>query len=74
MGLSPQRPLYRAYRVPTLVAFGEFARMCGASVPTDLPAHVNDFVAMRVASFRRGRAAAAEVRSSIGSRPMAHIA
>ncbi len=52
-------------RVPALVAFGEFARMRGASVPTDLPAHVDDFVAMRVASFRRGREAAAEIRGGI---------
>jgi hypothetical protein len=37
-------------RVPALVAFGEFARLRGASVPTDLPAHVDAFVAMRVAS------------------------
>src|SRR5205807_7924279 len=44
-----------------LVAFGEFARLRGASVPADPPAHVDGFVAMRVASFRRGREAAAEV-------------
>ena len=54
-------------RVPMLVAFGEFARLRGASVLADLPAHVDDFVAMRVASLppwpecryrgpRRGRA------------------
>ncbi len=71
----PTGYLSRAYstrtalrRVPVLVAFGEFARLRGASVPTDLPAHVDDFAAMRVASFRRGRAAAAEVRSGIESR------
>ena len=52
-------------RVPAAVAFGEFARRRGASVPADLPAHVDDFVAMRVASFRRGQAAAAEVRGGI---------
>jgi len=52
-------------RVPALVAFGEFARLRGASVPADLPAHVDDFVAMRVASFRRGQQAAAEVRGGI---------
>ena len=37
----------------------------GASVLADLPAHVDDFVAMRVASFRRGQAAAADVRGGI---------
>lgn len=52
-------------RVPVLVAFGEFARLRGASVLADLPAHVDDFVAMRVASFRRGQAAAAEIRGGI---------
>ena len=52
-------------RVPALVAFGEFARRRGASVPADLPAHVDGFVAMRVASFRRGREAAAEVRGAV---------
>ncbi len=57
-------------RVPLLVAFGEFARMRGASVPADLPAHVGGFVAMRVASFRRGQQAAAEVRG-FGPRPEA---
>jgi len=52
-------------RVPVLVAFGEFARLRGASVPADLPAHVDGFVAMRVASFRRGGDAAAGIRSGI---------
>ncbi|MGO9082045.1 MAG: tyrosine-type recombinase/integrase [Streptosporangiaceae bacterium] len=52
-------------RVPALVAFGEFARMRGASVPADLPAHVDDFAVMRVTSFRCGREAAAEVRGGI---------
>jgi hypothetical protein len=52
-------------RVPALVAFGEFARLRGASVPADLPAHVDDFVAMRVASFRRGAEAATEIRGGI---------
>jgi len=52
-------------RVPAAVAFGEFAQRRGASVPADLPDHVDDFVAMRVASFRRGQAAAADVRGGI---------
>ena len=52
-------------RVPVLVAFGEFARRRGASVPADLPAHVDGFVAMRVASFRRGRDAAVEIRGAV---------
>ena len=51
--------------VQALVAFGEFARMRGASALADLPAHVDDFVAMRVASFRRGRDAATEVRGPV---------
>ena len=51
--------------VQALVAFGEFARLRGASVPADLPAHVDDFVAMRVASFRRGQEAAAEIRGPV---------
>ena len=34
-------------RIPAALAFGEFARRRGASVPADLPAHVDDFVAMR---------------------------
>ena len=53
------------HRVPALVTFGEFARLRGASVPADLPAHVEDFVAMRVASFCHGREAAAEVRGPV---------
>ncbi len=52
-------------RVPALVAFGEFARLRGASVPADLPAHVDGFVAMRLASFRRGREAAADIRGPV---------
>ena len=52
-------------RVPVLVAFGEFARLRGASAPADLPAHVDGFVAMRVASFHRGREAAAEIRGAV---------
>ena len=52
-------------RVPVLVAFGEFARRRGASVPADLPAHVDAFVAMRVASCRRGPEAAGEIRGGI---------
>ncbi len=48
--------------VQALVAFGAFARRCGASTLADLPAHVDDFVAMRVAVYRRGRDAATEVR------------
>jgi hypothetical protein len=35
------------HRVPVLVAFGEFARRRGASVPADLPAYVDGFVAFR---------------------------
>ena len=52
-------------RVPVLVAFGEFARMHGASALADLPAHVGGFVAMRVASFRRGQDAAGEIRGVV---------
>jgi integrase/recombinase XerD len=52
-------------RVPALVAFGEFARRRGASVPADLPAHVDGFVAMRMVSFRRGQQAAAEIRGPV---------
>jgi integrase/recombinase XerD len=51
--------------VQALVAFGEFARRRGASVLADLPAHVDDFVAMRVAAHRRGRDAATEVRGPV---------
>jgi integrase/recombinase XerD len=53
------------HRVPALVAFGEFARRHGASVPADLPAHVDGFVAMRVAACNRGRDAATEVRGPV---------
>ena len=52
-------------RVPMLVAFGEFARLRGALVLADLPAHVDGFVAMRVASYRRGLNAATEVRGAV---------
>jgi integrase/recombinase XerD len=52
-------------RVPVLVAFGEFARLGGASVPAELPAYVDDFVALRVAGYRRGRDAAVEVRGPV---------
>ena len=52
-------------RVPVLVAFGEFARLRGASVPAHLPAHVDGFVAMRVASFRRSGEAAADIRGAV---------
>jgi integrase/recombinase XerD len=37
----------------------------GASVLADLPAHVDDFVAMRVAAYRRGQDAATEVRGAV---------
>ena len=52
-------------RVPMLVAFGEFGRLHGALVLADLPAHVDGFVAMRVASYRRGLNAATEVRGAV---------
>ena len=52
-------------RVPMLVAFGEFARRRGVLVLADLPAHVDGFVAMRVASYRRGPGAATEVRGAV---------
>jgi integrase/recombinase XerD len=52
-------------RVPVLVAFGEFAWMRGALVLADLPAYVDGFVAMRVASFRRGQQAAGEIRGTV---------
>jgi integrase/recombinase XerD len=42
-------------RVPLLVAFGEFARARGALAVEDLPAHVEAFVAARVASSRSAR-------------------
>src|SRR5260370_29446210 len=48
--------------VQVLVAFGEFARRRGASVPADLPAHVDGFVAMRVAAYRRGGGAGTQGR------------
>ena len=51
--------------VQALVAFGEFAGRRGASAVADLPAHVDDFVAMRVAAYRRGRDAATEVRGPV---------
>src|SRR5262245_4612405 len=51
--------------VQALVAFGEFSRRRGASVLADLPAHVDDFVAMRLAACRRGRDAATEVRGPV---------
>jgi integrase/recombinase XerD len=50
------------HRVPALVAFGEFARLRGASVLADLPAHVDDFVAMRVAAHRGDRRAGVTAR------------
>jgi site-specific recombinase XerD len=53
-------------RVPMLVAFGEFARVRGASALADLPAHVDGFAAMRVASYRRGSDAAVEIRRAVG--------
>jgi integrase/recombinase XerD len=42
-------------RVPLVVAFGEFARAGGAVVVGDLPDHVDDFVAGRVAVYRCAR-------------------
>ncbi len=51
--------------VQAVVAFGEFARLRGALALADLPAHVDDFVAMRVAAYHRGRDAATEVRGPV---------
>jgi integrase/recombinase XerD len=51
--------------VQALVAFGEFARLRGASAPADLPVYVDGFVAMRVAGSGCGRDAAAEVRGPV---------
>ena len=51
--------------VQALVAFEEFARRRGAPALADLPAHVDGFVAMRVASFGRGRDAATEARGPV---------
>ena len=42
-------------RVPQLVAFGEFAHARGAVAVEDLPAHVEAFVAARVATSRSAR-------------------
>lgn len=42
-------------RVPLLVAFGEFAWLRGARVVGELPAHVDAFVAERVAEHRGAR-------------------
>lgn len=42
-------------RVPLAVAFGEFARRRGAKVVTDLPAHVDAYVAERVRGHRGER-------------------
>jgi integrase/recombinase XerD len=50
------------HRVPALVAFGEFARRRGALVLADLPAHVDGFVAMRVAEHCGARRAGATAR------------
>jgi integrase/recombinase XerD len=50
-------------RVPVLVAFGEFARLRGASVPADLPGYVDGFVAVRVAAHRGARHAGVTVRN-----------
>lgn len=50
---------YRArnvpHRVPVLVAFGEFARASGAASVSDLPAHIDAFLAERVAERDRAR-------------------
>jgi integrase/recombinase XerD len=43
-------------RVPLVLAFGEFARARGASTVEDLPGHVEQFVAERVARCRGVRA------------------
>jgi integrase/recombinase XerD len=51
------RSVYR--RVPLLVAFAEFAQQRGATTVGDLAAHVDAFVAQRVADHK-GRAGAAE--------------
>jgi integrase/recombinase XerD len=42
-------------RVPLVLAFGEFARARGAGAVEDLPAHVEGFVAARVAAYRCAR-------------------
>lgn len=51
--------------VQALVAFGEFASGRGVSAVADLPAHVDEFVAMRVAAYRRGRDAGTEFRGPV---------
>ncbi len=43
-------------RVPLVLAFGEFARAAGAGDVEDLPAHVETFVAARVAAYPCARA------------------
>lgn len=53
------RPRSVHRRVPLLVAFGEFAKRRGATTAEDLPAHVEAFVAQRVAD-RKGRAGSTE--------------
>jgi len=42
-------------RVPQVLAFGEFARQRGAQAVTDLPAHVDAYVAKRVSGHRGER-------------------
>ena len=56
-------------RIPTAFAFGEFALERGASTVGDLPAHVEDFVADRVARHHASSASqrpmAKEIRGSV---------
>ena len=55
------------HRVPTVFAFGEFARERGAKAVSDLPAHVEAFVAIRVVLHekRSTRPMAKEVRGPV---------
>ena len=56
-------------RVPLLIAFGEFARAGGARTVEELPAHVDAFVAERIAgrlgTRQGGRQVAKEVRGPV---------
>ena len=53
-------------RVPVLIGFGEFARGRGARTVEELPAHIDAFVAQRVAERGRARPERAETDAGKG--------
>ena len=64
-GHAAIRPKRRGRRVPVLIGFGEFAQGRGARTVEELPAHIDAFVAERVAEHAAAPGPRSEPRQTL---------